>query len=84
MPFLKHKKGALGGITAYMFFGIFIFIANLAFYLSKEAGLLSTDDWLEGSIVSTLFVFGGMILYYIFSNNAFNQGKKAGLLELGD
>ena len=84
MPFLKHKKGAIGGVTAYILFGIFVLLANLAFYMSKELGIISAEDWLEGTIISTTFVLGGMIIYYIFANNVFNQGKKAALLEMGE
>ena len=81
MPFSKHKKGAIGGITAYVLFAIFILLANLAFYISKEIGVITSDDWLEGTILSTAFVLGGTIIYYIFARNVFNQGKKAGMLE---
>ena len=80
MPFVKNKKGAAGGLTALALFGMFILLSNFVFYALKEAGIMSEASWIENTIMSTLFMFTFIIMYYVCVRNVHEQGKQAGML----
>lgn len=75
---MKLKKGQGEGISAYLIFGAFILIAQIAFQASIELEWLTPATWLIDALWGFTFTVIGILIGTMLINNLVNQGKKKG------